>query len=121
MSVSPWSRCKTRFPISSTHFCGTSERGSSCIGDSGGPVIAKIKVNDKIIEELVGIVSFGSEHCDPTLGVAYTRVKDYVKWIRRKVCYNNSVEYNCLQNLSVKKNIPKVSYKFIKTVSKTQI
>ena len=80
MTVRSWKECANVLGLSPTHFCGVSLEGSSCVGDSGGPVI--------IGNQLAGIVSFGSQSCNPNVGVAYTRVFDYVDWINNKI-YNS--------------------------------
>lgn len=74
--------------IDETNICaGGEEDEDSCKGDSGGPLIAKVKVvnEDKSEEDfyyLAGIVSFGSSDCGKK-GVpgVYTNVAHYMNWI----------------------------------------
>lgn len=53
------------------------EESTPCRGDSGGPLTKNIGGADT----LVGIVSFGSADCDPTVPSVYTNVAFYSAWI----------------------------------------
>lgn len=46
-------------------------------GDSGGPLICKIDERYK----LIGVVSWGSDNCDPESPTVYTRISAYRDWI----------------------------------------
>ena len=50
----------------------------ACNGDSGGPLVVPVFGEYKV----AGIVSWGSTQCS-TYG-AYTRVSDFLQWIRSK-------------------------------------
>ncbi|GAB6028383.1 hypothetical protein CHUAL_002550, partial [Chamberlinius hualienensis] len=69
-------------------------RKDSCIGDSGGPLIA----NKYGIWHQVGIVSWGaSDSCALTYGV-YTRVTAFLDWITK-----NTFGDNCMSSLTTKR------------------
>lgn len=55
----------------------TRKPGSSCMGDSGGPLICKS--ND--FYKIVGVVSWGSGKCDTGIPAVYTRVRPFLSWI----------------------------------------
>ncbi|CAL8122248.1 unnamed protein product [Orchesella dallaii] len=55
----------------------------SCIGDSGGPVVARNTTND--IKYLVGISSYGSGDCSSSTPSVLTRVSAYIDWIESQV------------------------------------
>jgi secreted trypsin-like serine protease len=62
--------------------CAAKEETGACYGDSGGPLmLADVQVQ-------VGIVSFGQPDCKPGAPSVYTRVSNYVDWIKEKVCDN---------------------------------
>ncbi|XP_069484631.1 ovochymase-1 [Ambystoma mexicanum] len=50
---------------------------SSCLGDSGGPLMCKHEGSYK----LVGVVSWGSGECDTNIPAVYTRVSMFRSWI----------------------------------------
>ena len=77
MTVRPSRECVRQLQLTPTHFCAKSQEGSSCAGDSGGPAV--------INNQLAGIISYGTRSCNPRMGIAYTRVYDYIDWIRRKI------------------------------------
>jgi secreted trypsin-like serine protease len=69
--------------ITENMLCAGSEAKDSCQGDSGGPLVVPFGPNGiGKPSKLVGIVSFG-EGCarEKKYGV-YTRVRNYVNWIR---------------------------------------
>ncbi|XP_068212390.1 uncharacterized protein [Palaemon carinicauda] len=82
--------CVTAYPehpISKNQFCAGFKKGNAdtCAGDSGGPLVC----DDKGVWTLHGVTSFG-EGCgeDGKFGV-YTKVRNYLKWIK-KVTTENS-------------------------------
>jgi hypothetical protein len=57
-----------------------SRRGAlPCIGDSGGPLVGNRP--GKKVPYLVGLTSYGSEDCDVTMPIVYTRIAGYRPWI----------------------------------------
>jgi len=59
-----------------------SRRGSiPCVGDSGGPLVGNRP--GKNIPVLVGLVSYGSDECDPRMPIVYTRIAGQRTWIER--------------------------------------
>jgi len=59
-------------------------RGSSpCVGDSGGPLVGNRP--GKKVPFLVGLVSYGSEECDPRMPIVYTRIAGQRTWIERGI------------------------------------
>jgi len=62
-----------------TMLCMDASKGDSCNGDSGGPLVHQ--QGSSWVQ--VGLVSFGSGSCtDANLAGVYTRVSEYVDWIR---------------------------------------
>ncbi|XP_049799381.1 trypsin delta-like [Schistocerca nitens] len=66
-------------PIYPSHICaaGVDERGSSCNGDSGGPLLHESVV--------VGLVSWSYRCATPPYPTVYTRVSSYVDWISQQI------------------------------------
>jgi secreted trypsin-like serine protease len=50
-----------------------------CVGDSGGPLVGN-RPGKKVLF-LLGLVSYGSEECDPRMPVVYTRIAGQRAWI----------------------------------------
>ncbi|XP_063785241.1 ovochymase-1 isoform X3 [Pseudophryne corroboree] len=65
--------------ITEGNLCAGAVGASSCLGDSGGPLICSR--NEKYM--LVGVVSWGSGSCDPNTPAVYTSVAKYRDWIKR--------------------------------------
>jgi secreted trypsin-like serine protease len=57
--------------------CAGAGRGETCVGDSGGPLIAEQGGADR----LIGLVSFGSGCAGDLPATVYTRVSAYAGWI----------------------------------------
>jgi len=68
-----------------THLCTGLKKGGSCEGDSGGPLI--VKANKFKPYMLAGVVSFGagSGKCDKGIPGVYTRVSNYIQWIKENL------------------------------------
>lgn len=70
------------------HVCAMTANGGkdSCKGDSGGPLICPLLRDDgttPTVYSLVGLTSFGSEHCGgPGFAGYYTRVNVMLYWIQ---------------------------------------
>lgn len=75
--------CRSAFPstYTSSNVCTSGRNGkSTCMGDSGGPLIVRKKKSKKYI--LIGITSFGSIFgCNKGFPSAYTRVSSFTDWI----------------------------------------
>ncbi|XP_068129819.1 ovochymase-1 [Hyperolius riggenbachi] len=67
--------------ISEGNLCAGAAGASSCMADSGGPLICKM--DDKY--NLVGIVSWGSNTCEPKTPAVYTSVSDFRDWIAQHI------------------------------------
>ncbi|RZC38819.1 serine protease easter-like, partial [Asbolus verrucosus] len=84
------SQCSTRFrtagvSLGSRQLCAGGERGrDSCNGDSGGPLMSTTK-NDSAQWYIEGVVSFGAKCGTEGWPGIYTRVSEYVDWIRNNV------------------------------------
>lgn len=77
-----------RISVKYTWICAGYALGgkSSCVGDSGGPLM--VKVDGRWI--LAGIVSHGISCAEPNLPGVYTRVSEYVNWIRDTIKENET-------------------------------
>lgn len=64
------------------HICAMSRVSGSCKGDSGGPLVRKAA--DGILE-VVGVTSFGTLDCNLNQPGVYTRVSNYLDWIRSNI------------------------------------
>lgn len=63
------------------HLCAGGEKGKdSCKGDSGGPLIARKSSLSPFL--LVGVVSGGTSRCGVGAPGIFTRVTDYLDWIK---------------------------------------
>ena len=66
--------------------CAGGEPGrDSCLGDSGGPLMAELAsdaaAGSQTVTYAVGLVSFGPRQCGSDTPGVYTRVADYLSWI----------------------------------------
>ncbi|MEL6860021.1 MAG: trypsin-like serine protease [Pseudomonadota bacterium] len=70
--------------IDETFFCAYAPNRKTCVGDSGGPVLARSLRNEAL---LVGVVSGSNHNCDGdgTPGF-YTNVGLYTDWITEMIC-----------------------------------
>ncbi|XP_065719706.2 serine protease grass isoform X2 [Drosophila suzukii] len=76
--------------VQSNQFCAGSNEGDTCSGDSGGPLIRKVRHMNKVRDVQFGVVSYGSLHCSG-IGV-YTDVYSYTNWIAAVVRDNTYVQ-----------------------------
>ncbi|XP_056373760.1 ovochymase-1 isoform X2 [Hyla sarda] len=65
--------------VSERNVCAGAAGASSCLGDSGGPLICRSHNKYK----LVGVVSWGSDTCDPRAPAVYSSVSKYRAWIEQ--------------------------------------
>lgn len=70
--------------IDETFFCAFAPNRKTCVGDSGGPVLASSRRDEA---RLVGVVSGSNHNCDSdgTPGF-YTNVGLYTEWITQTIC-----------------------------------
>jgi len=61
--------------------CAGGQRGDSCSGDSGGPLMYRSDENEPWT--LIGIVSYGNTRCGSQAPAVYTNVGYYMDWIKR--------------------------------------
>ncbi|KAH8271556.1 hypothetical protein KR018_006814, partial [Drosophila ironensis] len=70
-------------PVDGDHICAERSSTSTCNGDSGGPLIAKVIYKGRVVWIQFGIVSYGHHECrDATV---FTNVMTHVQWIRNIV------------------------------------
>ncbi|XP_016972174.1 prostasin-like [Drosophila rhopaloa] len=67
----------------SSQICAGSPNGDTCKGDSGGPLIKKLKINNQNLTTQLGIVSFGTTACNSA--AVYTDVTSFVDWIQETI------------------------------------
>ncbi|NWJ12041.1 CTR2 protein, partial [Crypturellus undulatus] len=65
------------FRIADVMVCAGADGASSCMGDSGGPLVCQ----KDGVWTLVGIVSWGSSNCSPSVPGVYARVTELRSWI----------------------------------------
>ena len=75
-----WTTRTKKLPTPS-QLCATGEQfiSNSCVGDSGGPLMAFNKESG--ITEVIGILSHGVKQCNSEKPSIYTRVAKYLNWI----------------------------------------
>ncbi|XP_067158784.1 chymotrypsinogen 2-like [Apteryx mantelli] len=65
------------YRIADVMVCAGADGASSCMGDSGGPLVCQ----KDGVWTLVGIVSWGSSNCSPSVPGVYARVTELRAWI----------------------------------------
>ncbi|XP_022329689.2 elastase-1-like [Crassostrea virginica] len=61
------------------HVCVYTGSNGACNGDSGGPLVCNVNG----VWELVGATSWGLQNCPVSSPTVYTRVSNYMTWIRQ--------------------------------------
>ncbi|XP_071465424.1 serine protease 52-like [Marmota flaviventris] len=79
-----WDRCFYVFPVLTRNMmcANSSHGGDACQGDSGGPLICH-KKNNKTKWYQLGIVSWGVNCGKKDIPGVYTKVSNYLLWIKR--------------------------------------
>ncbi|XP_062442485.1 chymotrypsinogen B-like isoform X2 [Rhea pennata] len=72
------------YRIADVMVCAGADGTSSCMGDSGGPLVCQ----KDGAWTLVGIVSWGSSNCSPSVPAVYARVTELRAWIDSIVAAN---------------------------------
>jgi secreted trypsin-like serine protease len=66
--------------LTTSMICTEGIYGSPCSGDSGGPLLYRNNASEAV---MIGIVSYGASYgCELGLPIVYTKVSDYVDWIK---------------------------------------
>jgi len=68
----------SRVEVTDSMICAGNNRGDSCKGDSGAPML---QLDSRYRWTIVGVVSFGPATCGSTTPGVYTRVDKYIDWI----------------------------------------
>ncbi|XP_075928062.1 LOW QUALITY PROTEIN: uncharacterized protein LOC116952297 [Petromyzon marinus] len=63
--------------VTAENVCAGAAGASSCLGDSGGPLVC----HRGGLHVLVGVVSWGSETCQPNVPSVYTNIASHTLWI----------------------------------------
>lgn len=63
--------------VTAKNVCAGAAGASSCLGDSGGPLVC----HRGGLHVLVGVVSWGSETCQPNVPSVYTNIASHTAWI----------------------------------------
>jgi secreted trypsin-like serine protease len=73
--------------LADTQICaGGVKNQDSCTGDSGGPLMKLVNINQELSWVLYGIVSYGSKPCgEANIPGVYTKVDQYIDWITSKL------------------------------------
>ncbi|KAK9885755.1 hypothetical protein WA026_013626 [Henosepilachna vigintioctopunctata] len=73
--------------IQGTQICAGHEQGGidACWADSGGPLMVNMEKSEQMM--VVGVVSTGIGCARPFLPGLYTRISDFIPWIRKVVNY----------------------------------
>lgn len=90
------SECKNKVydgnSITKDHLCAGGEKGGpdSCKGDSGGGLFIQKNTSNYVEWKeygyvQVGLVSYGSNVCGNEIPVIYTRVSEFVEWIKDNI------------------------------------
>jgi len=90
--------------------CAAGPQRDSCIGDSGGPLIAR---GDDVAEDrLVGLVSWGRGCALPGYAGVYARISYFYEWITQMACINFPDDVpayiNCITVLGLETESPTV-------------
>jgi len=74
--------------IADSMICAGMDDGSrdSCSGDSGGPLIKRVQTGDKIVDHLVGVISWGESCGEAMRPGVYARVSWAKDFIRETTC-----------------------------------
>ncbi|KAG5670590.1 hypothetical protein PVAND_000841 [Polypedilum vanderplanki] len=90
--VQPSEKCDQIFRkegrrLTDTQICaGGVKNEDSCRGDSGGPVMKLVNINQELSWVLYGIVSYGAQPCgEANVPGVYTKVDQYIEWISSKL------------------------------------
>nr|XP_050028047.1 complement C2-like [Dermacentor andersoni] len=77
-------KAKTKYYRPDIMMCSKSNIGDTCNGDSGGPLMQGVQLEENIWTQ-VGIVSHGRQECKENSYSFYTDVSYYVDWIDRQM------------------------------------
>merc|ERR1711890_147904 len=75
--------------ITDKQLCAYTLGTDSCQGDSGGP----LTYNDNDKNEQIGVVSYGNKCAEPNFSGVYSRVTEYLGWIKTQTGKNGGAVY----------------------------
>jgi len=78
-------RSRKKAKLTTDQLCAGDDKADACGGDSGGPLL---HLNADYSWMVVGIVSFGPSSCAREVPGVYTKVANYLPWIKENTGLN---------------------------------
>merc|ERR550519_2972984 len=81
-------RSRKKAKLTTDQLCAGDDKADACGGDSGGPLL---HLNADYSWMVVGIVSFGPSSCAREVPGVYTKVANYLPWIKENTGLNRNL------------------------------